>query len=264
MLKTDLLKRREKGWLAVLMASIAGFVDAVGYLSLFHLFTAHMSGNTAAMGAYLGEGRWGEALHRAFPIPMFILGVTVGTLLTEWVLRRGFRSPFSFILTLEALLLGILMLLGNTSGEGSLQTETGVAFSLFAALPAVAMGLQSATLRRIGRYRIRSTYITGMLTSLSEEGVKFIFWIYDQTRRRNGNQSTDHLRTSVRRILLNRIFLLGSLWLGFALGATLGGFAHEQWHLRSLAFPLCGLAFVIVADIIRPLYEPSRLDRRSA
>ena len=48
MSRAQIRKEREKAWLAVLLAWVAGCVDAVGYLMLFHLFTAHMSGNSAA------------------------------------------------------------------------------------------------------------------------------------------------------------------------------------------------------------------------
>jgi uncharacterized membrane protein YoaK (UPF0700 family) len=96
MTEADLWRKdREKAWLAVLLAWVAGFVDAVGYLSLSHLFLAHMSGNSAAMGAYFGQGRWGAAFHRAFPIPMFVLGVAAGAALNEAASRRGVRSLFS-------------------------------------------------------------------------------------------------------------------------------------------------------------------------
>src|SRR5690349_6360434 len=74
---------QEKVWLAVSLAWVAGFVDAVGYVSLFRLFIAHMSGNSAAMGAHFGQGEWGEAFYRAFPIPVFVLGVIAGAALHE-------------------------------------------------------------------------------------------------------------------------------------------------------------------------------------
>src|ERR1019366_5325902 len=48
---------------AITLAAIAGWVDAVGFLVLFGLFTAHLSGNTARLGVELGQGNVGLALY---------------------------------------------------------------------------------------------------------------------------------------------------------------------------------------------------------
>jgi uncharacterized membrane protein YoaK (UPF0700 family) len=47
---------QEATWMALVLASVAGFGDAVGYIVLHGLFTPHMSGNTARLGALLGHG----------------------------------------------------------------------------------------------------------------------------------------------------------------------------------------------------------------
>jgi hypothetical protein len=52
----------EKTLLAIVLAWAARFVDAAGYPVLHHLFTSHRSGNSAALGAYLGRGEWREAM----------------------------------------------------------------------------------------------------------------------------------------------------------------------------------------------------------
>ena len=77
------------------VSRVGGFVDAVGYLVLFNLFTAHMSGNSVAMTVHAGEGNWAAALYRGFPIPLFLAGVVVGALLSEAPFRRGMRSTFA-------------------------------------------------------------------------------------------------------------------------------------------------------------------------
>ncbi len=56
-------------WPAVLLAWVAGFVDSLGYLALAKVFTAHMSGNSAAVGAELGAGNWHEAMVKGLAIP---------------------------------------------------------------------------------------------------------------------------------------------------------------------------------------------------
>jgi uncharacterized membrane protein YoaK (UPF0700 family) len=223
-------QRRKKIYIAILLAAIAGFVDAAGYLALFHLFTAHMSGNSAAMGAFLGQNEWREALHRAFPIPVFVAGVVIGALLTEISLMHNFRSPFAVALATEAALLLLLMLFSD-----SIQTGTGWKFYALTALPALAMGVQNATLRRVGSLHIRTTYVTGMLTNFGEAVSGYLL----------------HARS--RRVMLWQMALYGGLWFAFAAGAIGGGYAETHWGLRALAIPLWGLVLIIAQDLMQPI-----------
>ncbi len=41
-----------------LLTTVGGFVDAVGYIALFEVFTANMSGNSIHIGMYLGQHNW--------------------------------------------------------------------------------------------------------------------------------------------------------------------------------------------------------------
>jgi uncharacterized membrane protein YoaK (UPF0700 family) len=91
---------RDCSWVAFLLAWTAGAVDAIGYLVLYHEFTAHMSGNTVAMGAQLGEGNFGEAAHRLIPIPLLVLGIALGATLIEIAIRRDVRRTFSLMIAL--------------------------------------------------------------------------------------------------------------------------------------------------------------------
>ena len=48
--------------LAIALTAVAGYVDAVGYLVLAHVFTANMSGNTIAVGRAIVDGDWSTYL----------------------------------------------------------------------------------------------------------------------------------------------------------------------------------------------------------
>src|SRR5262245_13051997 len=43
-------------WSAALLSGVAGYVDAAGYLAIFGLFTAHLTGQLAAMSAAATDG----------------------------------------------------------------------------------------------------------------------------------------------------------------------------------------------------------------
>jgi uncharacterized membrane protein YoaK (UPF0700 family) len=251
---------RVSAWPAILLAWVAGFVDAVGYLTLFKLFTAHMSGNSAALGAYLGQGHWSEAFHRAFPIPLFVMGVALGAGMTETAVRRGVRSPFSVALAFEAALLALFMLLGNRAlRAGTLRQDMGWVLYPLTSLPALAMGLQSATLRRVGSEQVRTTYITGMLTDMAESGVKYLFWLAAAARGRGLDGFLGALRRSSEQTSWFETVLYGGIWSAFIAGAALGGYMLGIWRLWALSLPLAGLAIVITQDLICPLGLPPDL-----
>ena len=60
----------------------ATFVDVVGWLVIYHVYTAHMTGNTSALGIALADHNWTQALHHAWPILPFVLGLVFGA--TAW------------------------------------------------------------------------------------------------------------------------------------------------------------------------------------
>lgn len=265
MSRAQVQKEREKAWLAILLAWVAGSVDVIGYLMLFHLFTAHMSGNSVATGAYLGRHQWGAALYRAFPIPLFVIGVALGATITETAARRGIRSTFSISLGLEAVLLFLFMAYGSRlDHNGPMQLNVTWKFYPLAAFPIVAMGLQNATLRRVGNRTVHTTYVTGILTNLAEQGVAYMFWLYDHMIGRTINRMIKSLRVSTRQKSLSRVILYGGIWSGYIIGAILGGYIQQRWELKALALPLCGLVFIIIWDLIRPIHTPPGFEQEGS
>lgn len=241
---------RFKGRLIFLLAGIAGFVDAVGFLNLAHLFTSHMSGNSAAAGAYFGLGEWHTALGRFFPIPIFVLGVIAGALLTELAIARRERSVFWRTLCLEAAVLVVYLI----AGDRQLQIIAGTwPYYALGALPSFAMGLQNATLRRVGHSSVRTTYVTGMLTDCAEAITGYCLWQYE---RASSKQDVPH-SIEPNPDSLGRALLFGGIWLVFVVGAIAGSFADSSWRLNALVAPIAGLLFMALLDLLRPLYTPS-------
>src|SRR5579875_571269 len=116
---------------ALALAWTAGYVDAAGYLLLLHVYTSHMTGNTAALAEGLAHGRIHDAALHAWPILAFVAGLMAGAVLTEAARRREIHSRLALVLGCEAGLRAAWMAGGGGGARDSL---------LWVGLPAMAMG----------------------------------------------------------------------------------------------------------------------------
>jgi uncharacterized membrane protein YoaK (UPF0700 family) len=65
-----------------ILAAIAGYVDTLGFVALFELFTAHVTGNFVLIGAEVagfGQG----VLMKLMAFPSFIAGVALSSILMK-------------------------------------------------------------------------------------------------------------------------------------------------------------------------------------
>src|SRR5437660_6735766 len=108
---------REQRWAALLLAWVAGFSDAIGFLVLQQLGASFMSGNSLAIGVALGRLDWPSVLQRGLPIVAFFLGNLLGFLVLTQVQRWGIRSPFAVVFGLEAVCLLAFLVLGTHALE---------------------------------------------------------------------------------------------------------------------------------------------------
>src|SRR3546814_5922632 len=74
--------------LALLLALVAGWADAVGFLQLGGFFVSFMSGNSTRLGVGVGSGFWREAGLAAGLMATFVGGVAFGNLIGD---RAGDR-----------------------------------------------------------------------------------------------------------------------------------------------------------------------------
>lgn len=249
MAEDDQQKTRVRAWLVVMLAYVGGFVDGVGYLVLFHMFTSHMSGNTIAGGVHLGTQRWSESVHRLVPLPAFVVGVACGRAVVEYLAMRRLRSPLAIAFIVEAALLSVFVACGApVLRNGELRPASEVAFYLLAILPALAMGFQNATLRKVGGGTVRTTYISGVLTDFAEGTVDLLYWL-------------GGARKGKAPVAVSGLTLLLALWTGYFLGAVLGAVTEQRWNLLCLLVPIACLAVLAVVDFALPLSLPSERTR---
>ena len=207
---------RQNVILAGYLATIAGFVDAVGVVELDR-FTSHVTGTvvrtTAALSQHAGHPIEGLAM-----LAMFLAGAILSSSLLESSAFSRVPNAYGVALAVEATLL------------------LGVAFSSVAlhswqvAALCCAMGMQNALVTRLSGALVRTPHLTGVVT---DRGIEIGRWLrYWRVQR---------VRT-VERPVAGRIKLLGSIACAFIAGATAGAFAAADWRLKVLVLPATLLA----------------------
>ena len=115
-----------KAWVAASLAWAAGFVDVAVWLVLYHVYSSHMTGNTASFAHELVQGNWTQAFHYGWVILPFIGGLLYAAATTKTARRRGFHASFSVALITEVLLLGTFVALGSRYlGKAQLKPPAG-------------------------------------------------------------------------------------------------------------------------------------------
>ncbi|MDX2264717.1 MAG: YoaK family protein [Hyphomicrobiales bacterium] len=122
---------------------VAGFVDTVGFIALFGLFTAHVTGNFVLIGASIA-GESAGALGKLLALPVFVITVGAVTL----AVRRGEAHggvKRRAITVAQIAFLAAFMIAGGLLGPFA--NPDGVAAIAVGLLGVAAMGVQNATSR---------------------------------------------------------------------------------------------------------------------
>jgi uncharacterized membrane protein YoaK (UPF0700 family) len=243
-----------KALLAVAMAWAAGFVDAVGWLVLYRVYTSHMTGNTASFAGEIAGREWQDAWHHGWVIIPFFAGLLYSAATTKAARRHGFHSSFAVALITELLLLSAFIAAGfHWLHNGHLIMRSGVAGYLLLSLPAAAMGVQTVTVTRINGLRVYTTYLTGSIAKCSEALVDYGFWFYDRTHGHSRRRFVSALRISLRQRSVQHALLTAGLWIGFFSGALCGVLAERRFSLLALCAPVAVIAAAAVVDLVLPV-----------
>src|SRR5579864_1012119 len=228
--------------LVLLLAGAAGCLDAVGYLML-GLFTANMTGNTILLGLSIGREAWADAVHDIVALAAFVCGAGAGTVST-----RGIRR-ISHGLGLEAAVLAGAVAVWAFFGAPRGRIPEPPVYWLIALLSA-AMGIQSATVRRVGEQRIATTYVTGTLTALATDTASDLFdrWSAARAAAKTSRAGPAAPRERTTSAAASRALMTG-LWAVYLLGALIGGFLEKHWAMWTAAAPILVLLSVTASDL---------------
>ncbi len=203
----------------------AGYVDTVGFVALFGLFTAHVTGNFVLIGSELAHPIHG-VLIKFLAFPAFIAGVASARLLALRPQRSG-RSLRVALVALQCALITACMLCGwqaqpIVDASAPWVLATGM-------LGAAAMGVQNAASRLAFSDLAPTTVMTGNVTQL-------VIDLVDLMR----GSADDGLRQRMRKFAYPL--------LAFACGAICGAFFYQHASMWALALPLVilvGLALTL-------------------
>ncbi|HEV2439785.1 MAG TPA: YoaK family protein [bacterium] len=243
--------------LVLLLAGAAGCLDAVGYLML-GLFTANMTGNTILLGLSVGREAWADAVHNVVAIAAFVCGAGAGTAATRGAARiaRG--------LGLEAAVLAAAVGVWAFFGAPRGRIAEPAAYWLIALLSA-AMGMQSATVRRVGEHRVATTYVTGTLTTLATDTASDLLdrWMTRGAARDRQTAAAPPAGSAASPLLEGAkglevprktgaergTALMTGLWAVYLFGALVGGFAEQRWAMLAVVAPVVVLVAVTASDL---------------
>jgi uncharacterized membrane protein YoaK (UPF0700 family) len=147
---------------AVVLAAVAGFVDAVSYLRVVAVFPANQSGNAVFLGLSIG----GHSPAPEWAPPVAIAGFIVGAALARLVSQRvGSRSSAATLLGLELLLLSSLAIVFVAHSQDE-PFKTASAQLAALAVAALAMGLQTDVIRAAAGVDLSTTYQAGAIDDI--------------------------------------------------------------------------------------------------
>ena len=201
--------------LSIGLGFVAGYVDTVGFVALFGLFTAHVTGNFVLIGAALAHSS-GEVKLKLLVFPAFIVSVALTRLVVLWLERRN-RPALRPLLLLQLILLGCFAVAGwralpLTDSDSQLAVLAGL-------LGAAAMGVQNAAARLVLGNLAPTTVMTGNVTQLVIDAVDLLRGAGDAaTRQRIGK-------------------FIGPI-VSFSIGAMGGGLGYIYLGFAALALPM--------------------------
>ncbi|HEX8289090.1 MAG TPA: YoaK family protein [Pyrinomonadaceae bacterium] len=241
---------REQVWAVYLLAWVAAFTDAIGYLSLHQLGASYMSGNSMNLGIALGREEWFSVINHGFPIFSFVTGNLLGVLIIKQANHRGVRNSFALIFGFEAVCILAFLFIGTCAlHEGMISNSETSAFYFCMFLLTLAMGLQTTTLRKVRGNSAHTTFVTGALVNLTEAFINYFSWIWLELKAKRFRQI---LNESRQQKSFQQLLLLGGIWICYVFGAICGSVAERRFSLTALLFPIGALVTLIILDFARP------------
>jgi uncharacterized membrane protein YoaK (UPF0700 family) len=227
----------------VLLACVAGSVDVMSYFRLGHVFTANMTGNTILLGLSIGQGKMAASLHSLAALGGFFAGSLIGAFIVENTTRS-----WSYYVTLSTIIETIIILLLVLIWFEEPEVLSNLVLYASILLAAVAMGIQSATIRHLNIPGVVTTFLTGTITSI---GMSTISGIKKGYRKKINEKYTE---LPMPRTLSQRIELQIIVFLAYGATAVVTGWMEYHGSRLLPLLPLTLIIIVLVIVMSRPVH----------
>ncbi|TDW43376.1 uncharacterized membrane protein YoaK (UPF0700 family) [Flavobacterium sp. 270] len=206
--------------LAIILACIAGYLDAVGIVK-WKTYVSFMSGNTTQLGISISNGKHAVIMTSVTVISCFLFGIYTGTCLSLWKKYKIQKLPFYIVS-------GILIFYTTVSFYYTISVLQSLAIIGF------STGIMNTIVTSVGNQKINTDFVTGTLNSLAKNTAML-------------NMATETAERKEYKTNAIRLFLL---WLGFLSGAFTAPFLLpllKNWILMLPAFLL------LLCSLLKPV-----------
>lgn len=193
-----------------------------------------MTGNTILLGISIGEGKLSSSMHSLTALMGFISGTFLGAFIVEK--KEAFWTSFIMLsLKIETIIIAAFSALSffYTASENSYLIYLTIALS------AIAMGMQSATVRYLKIPGIVTTFITGTITSI---GMSVVQGMRKGFKKNDGNT----LEIPGARNLEQRVELQAMVLLAYGATAVITGWIEYHGSKFLPALPLLLIISVLM------------------
>jgi uncharacterized membrane protein YoaK (UPF0700 family) len=205
---------------ATIMTSLAGFVDAVGYTAMGHLYLSFMSGNSTQFGMAVAGGNTHVVGWAGAVIATFVLGAFLGSLVHSVEGRVG----MPLVLACEFVCVVLAWSL-----EGFIAENVALLFV------AIAMGMQNSLHKAVAGAATGKSFITGALFGTGDALA----------------------RVYLGRAHFAEAAANAASWLAFVSGVTGGAFAVGAFGVSSALQGVAGLVLLLIILSILWRIEPA-------
>lgn len=214
------------------LASVAGFVNAVGFLS-FGTFTSHATGNVGRVVDDFARGHETEGSAHLMLVGAFFLGAFSASLALEARKASHPQRAYAALLLLEAV--GLVVVAASGSPSYVRWSTTAVLGVL-----CFVMGVQNSLVTRLSGAVVRTTHLTGALTDLGIEAARWIRFAWGDLRPLRARRAEDP-RPPPDRPHSAKVLLLACIVLSFTAGGLGGATLALHFRMEALLLPAAAL-----------------------